>query len=92
MHGKKKIFLFVLCCVNIFLVYKIFDNQSGLPVYKDLKLKIESVQENINDVDLRNRQISSEIRMLKKDGRYVERLIKRELFYVADNELMYITK
>ena len=30
--------------------------------------------------------------MLKKDGRYVERLIKRELFYVADNELMYITK
>lgn len=91
-QGKKQIFLFVLCVVNIFLVFKIFDDESGLPVYKDLKLKIESVQENINDVDLLNRQLSSEIRVLKKNDQYVERLIKRELFYVADNELMYIMK
>ena len=92
LQGKKKIFLFVLCIVNIFLVFKIFDDQSGLPVYKDLKVKIESVQEKVDDIDLRNRQISSEIRILKKDDNYVERLIKRELFYVADNELMYIMK
>lgn len=92
LQGKNKIFLFVLCIVNIFLVFKIFDEQSGLPVYKDLKIKIESVQEKVDDIDLRNRQISSEIRILKKDDKYVERLIKRELFYVADNELMYIMK
>lgn len=91
-QGKKKLFLFVLCIVNIFLIFKIFDDQSGLPVYKDLKVKIESVQEKVDDIDLRNRQISSEIRILKKDDKYVERLIKRELFYVADNELMYIMK
>lgn len=91
-QGKKQIFLFLLCVVNIFLVFKIFDEQSGLPVYKDLKLKIESVQEKVNDIDLRNRQLSSEIRVLKKNDQYVERLIKRELFYVADNELMYIMK
>ena len=78
--------------MSIFLVFKIFDDQSGLPVYKDLKLKIESVQEKVNDIDLRNRQLSSEIRVLKKNDQYVERLIKRELFYVADNELMYIMK
>lgn len=59
-------FSFVLCILNIFLVFKIFDDESGLPVYKDLLLKIESVQEKINDVDFRNRQISSEIRILKK--------------------------
>ncbi len=91
-QGKKQIFLFLLCVVNIFLVFKIFDDQSGLPVYKDLKLKIESVQEKVNEIDLRNRQLSSEIRVLKKNDQYVERLIKRELFYVADNELMYIMK
>jgi cell division protein FtsB len=50
------------------------------------------VQEKIDDVDLRNRRISSEIRILKKNDHYVNRLIKRELFYVADNELMYILK
>ncbi|WP_043810484.1 FtsB family cell division protein [Desulfomicrobium baculatum] len=91
-HGKKQIFLFLLCVVNIFLVFKIFDDDSGLPVYKDLKIKIDGVQEKIDDVDLRNRQISSEIRILKKNDQYVNRLIKRELFYVADNELMYILK
>ncbi len=91
-HGKKQIFLFLLCVVNIFLVFKIFDDDSGLPVYKDLKIKIDGVQEKLDDVDLRNRQISSEIRILKKNDQYVNRLIKRELFYVADNELMYILK
>ena len=91
-HGKKQIFLFLLCIINIFIVFKIFDEESGLPAYKDLKVKIDSVQEKIDDVDFRNRQISSEIRILKKNEHYVERLIKRELFYVADNELMYIIK
>jgi cell division protein FtsB len=91
-HGKKQFFLFMLCIVNIFIVFKIFDENSGLPAYKDLKVKIDNVQEKINDVDSRNRQISSEIRILKKNDHYVERLIKRELFYVADNELMYIIK
>ncbi len=91
-HGKKRIFLFILCIVNIFIMFKIFDEESGLPAYKDLKVKIDVVQEKINDVDFRNRQISSEIRILKKNDQYVERLIKRELFYVADNELMYIIK
>ena len=91
-HGKKQILLFLLCIVNIFLAFKIFDEQSGLPAYKDLKVKIDSVQEKIDDVDFRNREISSEIRILKKNEHYVERLIKRELFYVADNELMYIIK
>jgi regulatory protein YycI of two-component signal transduction system YycFG len=91
-HGKKQIFLFILCVVNIFLVFKIFDDDSGLPVYKDLKIKIDGVQERIGDVDLLNRKVSSEIRILKKNDQYVNRLIKRELFYVADNELMYILK
>jgi cell division protein FtsB len=91
-HGKNQIFLFLLCIINIFIVFKIFDEDSGMPVYKDLKNKIESVQEKINDIDFRNRQISSEIRILKKNDQYVNRLIKRELFYVADNELMYILK
>lgn len=91
-HGKKQILLFLLCIINIFIGFKIFDEDSGLPAYKDLKVKIDSVQEKIDDVDFRNRQISSEIRILKKNDQYVERLIKRELFYVADNELMYIIK
>lgn len=91
-RDKSKILLFALCLVNIFMVFKIFDEASGIPAYKDLRLKIEGVQASIDDIDAQNRQLSSEIRVLKRDEKYVQRLIKRELCYVADNEIMYIVK
>ena len=87
-RDKSKILLFALCLVNIFMVFKIFDEESGIPAYKDLRLKIEGVQASIDDIDAQNRQLSSEIRVLKRDEKYVQRLIKRELCYVADNEIM----
>ena len=91
-RDKSKILLFALCLVNIFMVFKIFDEESGIPAYKDLRLKIEGVQASIDDIDAQNRQLSSEIRVLKRDEKYVQRLIKRELCYVAENEIMYIVK
>ena len=91
-RDKSKILLFALCLVNIFMVFKIFDEESGIPAYKDLRLKIEGVRASIDDIDAQNRQLSSEIRVLKRDEKYVQRLIKRELCYVADNEIMYIVK
>ena len=91
-RDKSKILLFALCLVNIFMVFKIFDEGSGIPAYKDLRLKIEGVQATIDDIDAQNRQLSSEIRVLKRDEKYVQRLIKRELCYVAENEIMYIVK
>ena len=91
-RDKSKILLFALCLVNIFMVFKIFDEASGIPAYKDLRLKIEGVQASIDDIDAQNRQLCSEIRVLKRDEKYVQRLIKRELCYVADNEIMYIVK
>ena len=90
--SKKKFSFFILFMVNIFLLYKIFDKKSGLPAYQELQEKIEAVQVKIDEMDMRNRQVSSEIRVLKKDDRYIERLVKRELFYLSDNELMYIMK
>ncbi|WP_211258966.1 FtsB family cell division protein [Desulfomicrobium orale] len=90
--SKKKFSFFILFMVNIFLLYKIFDEKSGLPAYQELQEKIEAVQVKIDEMDMRNRQVSSEIRVLKKDDRYIERLVKRELFYLSDNELMYIMK
>lgn len=91
-NNKKRFFFFTLLVVNIFLLYKIFDERSGLPAYRGLQEKIEAVQGKIDEMDMRNRQISSEIRVLKKDDRYIERVVKRELFYLSDNELMYIMK
>lgn len=89
-QGKKQIFLFLLCVVNIFLVFKIFDDQSGLPVYKDLKLKIESVQEKVNDIDLRNRQLSSEIRVLKKNDQCIGAIDQARIVLRRRQWLIYL--
>lgn len=82
----------LLCVLNTFLIFKFFDTESGLPAYKELQLKIKTVQERIEDIDGKSRQLSSEIRALKTDVSYMDRLIKRKLFYVADNEIMYVVK
>lgn len=84
--------MFILAILNIFLVYKIFDSDSGVPAYRELTRRIAEVHAKIEETNKLNRHMSSEIRSLKKDDAYVARLIKRELFYVADNELMYILK
>lgn len=92
MKTNASFFFLLLTIVNVFLVYKIFDAESGLPAYRELQSKISVAQDKLDEMDMRNRQLSAEIRTFKKDDKYVARLVKRELFYVADNELMYILK
>lgn len=82
----------LLAIINFILVIQIFDGQSGISAYNDLKSKITAITARIEEIDAQNRQISSEIRVVKKDNKYIERLIKRELFYVAENETMYLFK
>ena len=78
--------------ISIVFVFRFFDSQTGLPAYKDLKTKISAIKVRIDGVENKNRQLSAEIRVVKKDGKYVERLIKRDLFYVSEDETMYIFK
>ncbi|NLY41082.1 MAG: septum formation initiator family protein [Desulfovibrionales bacterium] len=68
------------------------DSESGYPAYKELQNKMLRLNEKISEIDSQNMQMSSEIRVLKKNPEYIERLIKRELFYVSENETMYIFK
>ena len=82
----------LLAIINFILVVQIFDGQSGISAYNDLKSKITAITARIEEIDAQNRQISSEIRVVKKDNKYIERLIKRELFYVAESETMYLFK
>lgn len=63
---KKAIIIIVFLVINLFQFSKILDEESGLPAYNELKVKIESVRAKIDDMDVRNRQLSSEIRVLKK--------------------------
>lgn len=86
------IFSVFLGIINLIFVFKFFDSQTGLPAYKDLKSKIASIKVHIEEVEGKNRQLSAEIRAIKKNNKYVERLIKRDLFYVFENEIMYIFK
>lgn len=68
------------------------DSESGYPAYQDIQNKILKLNEKITEIDTQNMEISSEIRVLKKNPEYIARLVKRDLFYVSENETMYIFK
>lgn len=89
---KRYFFIFALSIVNAILLFKILDSESGYPAYKNVQNTILKFNEKISEIDNQNIQISSEIRVLKKNTDYVERLIKRDFFYVSENETMYIFK
>lgn len=92
MRSKFVALVFFFVVLDIMLVLKIFDKENGIPAYKVLQEKISNIKDDMKSVDDANRQMSFEIRVLKTDPQYVERLIKRELFYVSENETMYIVK
>lgn len=92
LKNKRKCFFVALLILNLLMLYKIFDKKSGMPAYRELQEKIAVVQNQIDEMNMQNKQMSSEIRVLKKNDQYVARLVKRELFYLSDNELMYIMK
>jgi regulatory protein YycI of two-component signal transduction system YycFG len=50
MRKKKSILILLFCCLNLTMLYKFFDAQSGLPAYKELHAKIEEIKNKIEHV------------------------------------------
>ena len=84
-------FLIVLLAVfNIALLGKVIWGQTGLLEYKSLKQQLAELQTRSKLLDIENLNLSNEIRMLKTDNNYMEKVIRRQLHFLRDNEIVYI--
>ena len=57
---------------------------------RELKSQRHSLEEQLGELENRGMQLSQEIRLLKTDKDYQERMIRQRLRYIRDNEIVYI--
>ncbi len=77
-------------CINLVLAYKLIWSEQGFVAYKALKEQQRSIETRIKELDEKNRSLSMEIRLLQSDEKYQEKVIRKRLNFVKDNEILYI--
>ncbi|QJT08223.1 FtsB family cell division protein [Oceanidesulfovibrio marinus] len=85
-----RILLVVLLLLNSFLVYRLLVSDQGVFAYLELKGRYESLEERITELDQRNLELSQEIRLLKSDRFSVENILRQQMNFVKDDEILYV--
>ena len=86
-----KVFLItVLGVLNIALFYRMVWSPYGLIVYHKLRQEHAQLETKVQELDKQNLVLSHEIRLLRGDDGYVEKMIRKRLHYVKDNEVLYL--
>lgn len=89
MRGKV-IFAVLLVCINLFLLTRLIWSDQGVFAYLELKNRYEVLRQKIDAVDTRSLDLSQEIRKLKSDKAYQEKVIRERMNFVRKDELLYI--
>ncbi|MBQ7607373.1 MAG: septum formation initiator family protein [Desulfovibrionaceae bacterium] len=80
----------ILGIINFTVFFFMIWGQNGLLAFQDLKEQLASLKKAKVELDAQNLRLSHEIRLLKTDQAYQEKMIRQKLRYIRDNELVYI--
>ncbi|MFH1914142.1 MAG: septum formation initiator family protein [Pseudomonadota bacterium] len=89
MHGRI-IIVALLLFINLFLLFRLIWSDQGVFAYLELKSRYELLQGRIEAVDKRSLDLSQEIRRLKSDPTYQEKVIRERMNFVKRDEILYI--
>lgn len=82
--------ILALGIANVVLFYRMIWSPNGILALKELKDRHAEMGARIAELDRRNVELSREIRLLQADDAYMEKMIRRRLHYVRDNEVLYL--
>ena len=82
--------LVFLGILNVVLFYRMIWGNSGILAFNQLQQNYIQLEQELAAVDAYNLQLSNELRLLKTDNAYVEKMIRQRLHYVRDNEVLYL--
>ena len=86
-----RVFLFItLGLINFTVFFFMIWGQNGLLAFQDLKSQLGSLQKTKVELDTQKLKLSHEIRLLRTDQAYQEKMIRQKLRYIRDNELVDI--
>ncbi len=84
-----KIIAFVLLVLLIWLQYKIWLQDGGLPEVMQLQQEIETVKTEVQNLQERNSSLDAEVRDLKKGLRAIEERARSEMGMIKEGEVYY---
>lgn len=86
----RRILLGVLIVVNVVLLFRLIWSEHGIIAYMNMRNRSAKLEDQLREVDARSLDLSNEIRRLKSDRAYQERVIRERMNYVKENEVLYI--
>ncbi|MBI9110156.1 septum formation initiator family protein [Maridesulfovibrio ferrireducens] len=87
---RRRLLLGLLVLINVVLLLRLGLSEQGVFGYLELDRKVQELELKIEDADSRTLELSREIRRLKSDRAYQEKIIRSRMNYVKENELLYI--
>lgn len=85
----RRVILSVSVGLNAILLYSLIWGQDGAFAYKELKSECVNLEKKIQGLDETNLALSKEIKLLRTDDKYLEKMIRTKLNFVRDNEILY---
>ena len=86
----KAALLVLAVLLNIALASRILWGSHSLYTWRVLKAKQTELVKELASLDEKRAALSREIRLLKTDPSYVEKVIRQRLNYVRKNEILYL--
>jgi len=84
-----KLIFAILLVLLIWLQYKLWLGDGGIPEVLDLEQEIDTVQDEVNRLQERNQALGAEVLDLKKGIEAIEERARSELGMIKPNEIYY---
>jgi len=86
----RRILLGVLIFLNLFLLFRLIWSDQGIFAYMNMRKRNAKLEAQLSEIDQKSLELSNEIRRLKSDRSYQEKVIRERMNYVKENEVLYI--
>lgn len=78
----------VLLVLNVILIYAILFSSHGLPGYRQQNQQVKELEDKILKLKVENQKLFEMIQALKADAKAQEKLVRQELGWVRENEVV----
>ncbi len=85
-----RVLVLLFCLLDVLLAFQLIWGGTGAMAYLHLRTTAARLQTEIDSLDRHNVLLSEDIRRIKDSPAYLERVVRTELNFVADNEILYV--
>ena len=85
----RRFLLTALIFFNVFLLYNLIWSDNGIFAYLELKARHQQLKERLEAINDHSLDLSQEIRWLKTDQAFTEKMARSQMNYLKENEILY---